>query len=207
MNFKPHQLYHFYNRGNNSQNIFFKEDNYIQFLKKVKKHLLPYSDILAWCLMPNHFHFLLYTNEKVVDVISTTLNGVKKTNPLSESIRIMLSSYSKLINSQENRTGSIFQQNSKAKNISEIEESENKTNQDYLFNCFNYIHQNPLQSDLVNLMEKWDFSSFKDYIGNRNGSLCNKKLANELIELPQNQTDFYNISYEIIDKEKEKYIL
>lgn len=56
-------LYHIYNQGNNRQKIFFSRDNYLYFLEKVNKLLLPYVDVIAWCLMPNHFHFLVYVKE------------------------------------------------------------------------------------------------------------------------------------------------
>ncbi len=59
MNFNEKEIYHIYNRGNNSQLIFFEKENYNHFLRLVKKFLLPNCEILAWCLMPNHFHFLI----------------------------------------------------------------------------------------------------------------------------------------------------
>jgi len=62
MIFEQGHLYHIYNQGNNRQRIFFSRENYLFFLDKVKKHILPYADILAWCLMPNHFHFMVHVN-------------------------------------------------------------------------------------------------------------------------------------------------
>ena len=55
MKFEPHTIYHIFNQGNNRQPIFFQERNYYFFLEKMKTHLLPYGDIIAYCLMPNHF--------------------------------------------------------------------------------------------------------------------------------------------------------
>ena len=63
MIFEKGYLYHIYNQGNNKQNIFYNRDNYLFFLKKVNVHILPYADVLAWCLMPNHFHLMLLVNE------------------------------------------------------------------------------------------------------------------------------------------------
>ena len=60
---EPNHIYHIYNQGNNRQKIFFNRENYLYFLKKVKQHILPYADILAWCLMPNHFHLLVAVRE------------------------------------------------------------------------------------------------------------------------------------------------
>jgi len=62
MQFEEGFLYHIYNQGNNRQKIFFNKENYLFFLKKIKTHITPYADILAWCLMPNHFHLMVSVN-------------------------------------------------------------------------------------------------------------------------------------------------
>jgi REP element-mobilizing transposase RayT len=56
-------FYHVYNRGNNKQPIFFERRNYIHFLSLFKKYLSGYADVYAYCLMPNHFHFLIKVKE------------------------------------------------------------------------------------------------------------------------------------------------
>ena len=56
--FLPDHYYHFYNRGNNRQSIFFQRDYYLYFLNGIKKYLCPYMDILAYCLLPTHYHIL-----------------------------------------------------------------------------------------------------------------------------------------------------
>ncbi|MFO7829476.1 MAG: hypothetical protein R6V23_12695 [Bacteroidales bacterium] len=63
MQFEEGFLYRIYNQGNNRQKIFFNKENYMFFLKKIKTHITPYADILAWCLMPNHFHFMVLVNK------------------------------------------------------------------------------------------------------------------------------------------------
>ena len=68
MEFEPGHLYHVFNRGNNSQKIFFTPANYLYFLNKVKTKILPHADILAWCLMPNHFHLMIHVNEKELGI-------------------------------------------------------------------------------------------------------------------------------------------
>lgn len=55
--------YHIFNRGINHQNIFYKERNYPYFLDLVKRHLTEYIDILAYCLLPNHFHMVIRIND------------------------------------------------------------------------------------------------------------------------------------------------
>jgi REP element-mobilizing transposase RayT len=56
--FLPDQYFHFFNRGNNRQAVFFERDNYIYFLHGIKKYLCDYVDIIAYCLMPTHYHIL-----------------------------------------------------------------------------------------------------------------------------------------------------
>ncbi len=62
-------LYHIYNQGNNNQIIFKKREDYLAFLYKTRTFLLSHCDILAYCLMPNHFHFLVNITEKSVEKI------------------------------------------------------------------------------------------------------------------------------------------
>ena len=167
MQFESSNLYHIYNRGNNKQPIFFNRNNYLYFLTKVKKYIAPNCDILAWCLMPNHFHFLIHANNNTEKIIKET---PLKINALTEGIRLLLSSYTQGINKQNNSIGNLFQQKTKFKCI-----TDGDTN--YGYTTFQYTHQNTLKAKLVTKLEDWEFSSFADYAGLRNGNLCNKELA------------------------------
>lgn len=187
MEFFENELYHIYNRGNNKQQIFFNPGNYLFFLTKIRKFICPYCDILAYCLMPNHFHLLVNADSRTTGI---KLIGGKECNVLSEGIKTLLSSYSQSINKQNSSTGSLFQQNTKAKHIP-------TTSNLYDLLCFHYIHQNPMKANLVEKMEHWEYSSFKDYCSLRNGTLCNKDLAIKLLDL--NMKTFYEDSYKIIN--------
>ena len=131
MNFQSEYLYHIYNRDNNSQLIFFNHENEVFFLRKVRKELLPYCDILAYCLMPTHFHFMVYVKNTVLNlnIGQTTPSGqtnycpigqTSSNHPLIKGISILLSSYTRAINIQEGRTGSLFQKKTKAKCLNPI---------------------------------------------------------------------------------------
>jgi REP-associated tyrosine transposase len=156
-------------------------------LHKVRFYIKPWCDILNYTLMPNHFHFTIYSD---IRTIATKKKGNQVRNVLSEGFRNLLSSYSQAINKQNKTTGSLFQQNTKSKYL---DESIN-----YASIAFHYVHQNALNAGLVSKMEEWEYSSFRDYIGFRNGTLCNKKLAFELLDL--NEETFYKDSYAVIDK-------
>ncbi len=187
MKFEPNQIYHVYNQGNNKQKIFFTPQNYHYFIGKMKKYLLPNAELLCFCLMPNHFHWLLYPNESGCHFKET--KSPQKQQNLSYSIGILLSSYTKAINNQEKRTGSLFRQNTKSKNgwINEFrtrkgekEEFSFLPTSPYPKKCFEYIHQNPVKAELVKTAEHWEFSSANDYYEKNKNSICNLKLAKDL---------------------------
>ena len=84
MNFAEGNIYHVYNRGNNSKTVFFDHENYMFFLEKIRTHILPHADILAWCLMPNHFHLMISVKQVEISeqVISDGLSeGFTQSEP------------------------------------------------------------------------------------------------------------------------------
>jgi REP element-mobilizing transposase RayT len=174
-NIYPNHIYHIYNRGNNKQRIFFKRENYLYFLHKIRTYVRPHCDILSYCLMPNHFHFLIYTTERTL-LDSKRNVGNLQMNVFSEGWQLLLSSYTKAINKQEGRTGSLFQQNTNSRQV-----SDDWMSLDYRLCCFSYIHLNPTAARLVNVPEDWEYSSYRDYIGLRNGTLCNIQLGYQLM--------------------------
>ncbi|MGI8950177.1 MAG: transposase [Chitinophagaceae bacterium] len=187
MRFNKDNLYHIYNRGNNKQQIYFSNTDYLNFLQKINENIKPYCNILAWCLMPNHFHLLIFTNEQTI--IEKKIGGLILQNLIC-GIKQLLSSYTKSINKKYNRTGNLFQQKTKAKQIN------NTSKINYALICFHYIHQNPWRAELANKIEDWEFSSFKDYMELRNGKLCNKNLAKELLDIDVRR--LYEESYQLI---------
>jgi len=181
MHLQPANLYHIYNRSNNKELLFSNREDYLFFLRKIRSYLIPHCDILNYCLMPTHFHFLLYLEQDVnIDLFRN-------------AVGVLLRSYTQAINKQNGRTGSLFQLHTKAKEVSEYE-----------FICFNYIHQNPFVGKQVKKMEDWEFSSFRDYLGLRDGTLCNKTLAEELLGIEWRVENFYKLSYRDIPEEKIK---
>ena len=147
------ECYHIYNRGNNQQTIFFNQDNYLFFIKKLRTQILPVGDILAYCLMPNHFHLIVHANENSIQERESF--GGKPMQELAYRIGTLQSSYAQAINKQNKTTGSLFQQKTKAKILSEDIEG-HKAN--YLDNCLLYVHYNPKEAGLVSDLSKWPFS-------------------------------------------------
>lgn len=182
------QIYHIYNQGNNQETIFKDDKDYISFLRRFRDRVLPHSEILCFCLMPNHYHFLIYTNQSSIEAIQL---GSIKTQALQNCFRILNSGYANEFNHKYHRTGSLFRQKTKFKLL-------DYRQNDYPFICFNYIHQNPMKAGLVEKMEDWQFSSFQDYLGNRNGTLCNFELASQVLDIQR--AEFYETPYSVINE-------
>jgi REP element-mobilizing transposase RayT len=167
MNLHPGQLHHFYNRGNNGEQVFYTPEHYHYFLRKVRTHLLPAGRLLAYCLMPNHFHLLFEPAE------------TDEAGALTQAaFGVVLGSYAQGLNKERGRTGSLFQKRTKAKLL------EAHTTPGYALTCLHYIHQNPYRAQLVAQLADWPYSSYRDYAGLREGTLCALDYGRHLLDLP-----------------------
>ncbi len=171
MKFLPNHIYHVYNQGNNQETIFKTSKDYLLFLKKVEALISPECEIMAYCLMPNHFHFLVMATERSAEPYRL---GNIDSNQLSNGFRLLLSEYAQDFNKANNRSGSLFRQKTKAKDLAESDQN------DASLSCFNYIHNNPSSANLVKMSKDWEFSSLKDYLELRDSTMCNQRLAYEL---------------------------
>jgi len=144
----PEQYYHIYNRGVADTQIFFQQRNWDFFLRRWRKYCpQKYADTIAYCLMPTHYHFLLYI--KIEDF------GDKVMQPF-------LVSYTKSINNQQGRFGHLFQGPFQNKLV----DTEN-----YLSHLTRYIHLNPVVAGYADSPADWDYSSYPEYAGLRDGTL------------------------------------
>ena len=219
MDFSKGQIYHVFNRSNDSTLVFPERENYLYFLSKINEFIRPHAEILAWCLMPTHFHLMIEVVKERIEVVIDPMTGVHRINyqdtdlthpmnsshrmspqlsakvrTLNDSIAIMLRSYTRAINKQFNKHGSLFQQHTKALCLTETQGISpayfnthfgmmgnlDLPETNYLNVCFNYIHMNPVNDRLFQNPEDWEFSSFRDYYCGRKGKLINWELAKEL---------------------------
>ena len=194
---EKNKLFHIYNQGNNREKIFYNERNYEYFLLKLKRYLLPYADILAWCLMPNHFHLMVYVREteKYISKNENSKNQKKRT--LNDSIGILLRSYTRAVNKQEDRSGSLFRSGTKAVPVNNLKSlmptlaitqntlllSSILSEKQYPQICFNYIHLNPVRAKLVKKSIEWKYSSAQDFYGKPKNKLTNIEVAQDFVEI------------------------
>ncbi|MBI2588985.1 transposase [Candidatus Saccharibacteria bacterium] len=155
----PEAFYHVYNRGLDKQLIFIDNTDYSVFLSLFKRYLANETvkdpsrrtyeklanevELLAYCLIPNHFHLLIYQIDSM---------GMPKL------VQRVLTSYSMYFNKKYKRTGPLFQDTYRASQISSDE---------YLQHVSRYIHLNPKN------WRHWDFSSLRYYQGSQKADWIN----------------------------------
>lgn len=83
----PETFFHIFNRGNKGINIFYQERNYSYFLKKFAKALSPYLDTYAYCLIPNHFHFLVRIKSESEILLAAKSDYKNVSKPMWNSIK------------------------------------------------------------------------------------------------------------------------
>lgn len=181
--FTNEQIYHAYNRGVEKRPVFTNKREYVRALDTIKLYrfadlpirlskflVIPAKerdelfkeivekhkklvDILAFCLMPNHFHFLL--RQKQNGGVSTFVSNV--TN-----------SYTKYFNVKHQRVGALFQGIFKAVWVED---------EDQLLHLSRYIHLNPVSSFLIKpeALQDYTWSSYSEYLGRSNGTICDTK--------------------------------
>ncbi|MBU1126405.1 MAG: transposase [Patescibacteria group bacterium] len=136
--FSKNQIYHVYNRGVDKRDIFKDERDFLQFIftisSKQETKDLKLVEILAYCLMNNHYHLVI---RQVAE------GGVSK---FMHKIGL---SHTKYFNGRTGRTGALFESTFKAREIE---------NDSYLFHVFRYIHLNPLKYFIPN----WKRDGVKD---------------------------------------------
>ncbi len=201
------EYYHIYNRGVAKQNIFLSDRYYVRFertidyykyasrKKKFSRYLLekfkpeiarpvlrpnqviPQVELVAYCLMPNHFHMIL---RQLLD------------DGISNFMRCLANSYTRYFNTVKQRVGPIFQGQFKAKLIN---------GESYLLHLSRYIHLNPNLTNLVQLgkLSTYKYSSLCQYIsGNPSGTLLvNPRIVTD--QFGNNKLSYKNFCFNTLD--------
>lgn len=198
-NFAPGEYYHIFNRGNAKMNIFRDADDHTFFLFRLKEYLFPEWNLrrapsaryersvfpeesfslVAYCLMPNHFHLLIGQNTDIsISTLMLRLSG----------------SYGKFFNKKYDRVGSIFQDQFKAVHVESNPQ---------LLHLSSYIHLNPITAGLETSLDTYPYSSYLEYAGLRKGTLCKREIILDQFKDSAEYAAFVLDSRETIERNKE----
>lgn len=123
---KHGKYYHIYNRGINSCTLFRDYRNFEYFLKLYESYIDPIAETFAWCLMKNHFHFVVRI-KNIPEIIP------QKIISPSQSFSNFFNAYTRAYNNSKNRHGALFERPFKRKQIEDDV---------YFQNAIVYIHNN-----------------------------------------------------------------
>ncbi|MCC5937547.1 MAG: transposase [Lunatimonas sp.] len=151
--FEPQGIYHVYNRAIGDEKLFKSNDNFLYFLEKFNFYLGDKVETLAYCLIPNHYHFLIKVNSDISD------------DHLVKAFSDFQNSYSKSYNKVFSRNGSLVQRKFKRKKIK---------SEEYLTRIVIYIHQNPVKHQLTKRPFDWKYSSFQAYLSEKPSKVSRK---------------------------------
>jgi putative transposase len=166
----PDQYYHILNRAVGDEKLFRYHGNYLFFLRRFQKYILPIADIYCYCLLPNHFHFLIRikTEDEIVTLPGfTSLRSDRIAYKLSKQFSNLFNSYSKCYNTMYDRKGTLFMRPFKRLLIKDDH---------YLTKIVHYIHANPVQHGYCKSIPDWYYSSYNRILSKIPGSLQKKEV-------------------------------
>ena len=165
--YRPGHYYHIYNRGCNRQKIFANHGNYIFLLERINKYLAHYPvTVIAYCLMPNHYHLLLRPESE---------------DTLSPFIQRLFNSYTQAFNKQQNRTGTLFEGRARNRLVDSLE---------YVLHLCRYIHLNPVTAGLVSQPDEWIYSNYPEWVEKRDGILVDRQFIRQYFPTPADYREF-----------------
>jgi len=159
--------YHVYNRGCNREHIFANAGNYLFLLQRAKSFLAGYPlSVIAYCLMPNHYHFPLRSKED---------------GTLSPSIQRLFNSYTQAFNKQQERSGTLFEGRAKSLLVDTDE---------YVLHLCRYIHLNPVMAGLAAHPGEWPYSNYLEWVEQRGGTLVDRAFVRQYFPAPADYEAF-----------------
>ena len=156
----PDTVYHIYNYAVEEENLFRTDEQYIFFLKRYATYIHPVAKTYAYCLMPNHFHFLIKIRTR--DEISKNLQRSEKEDTLASSVMqqfaLLFNTYTKVYNRHYDRKGALFHSNTKSVAVQDKLQ---------LPGLVHYIHQNPIHHQYCQTLNEWYWSSYHTYLNTK----------------------------------------
>ena len=161
MKYQVGHYYHIYNRGAHRKDIFHEAENYFYLVSLFRKYINRYEvAVVAYCLMPNHYHLVIRQNEY------GDIGGFLKTS---------FNAYTQAMNKRYGHSGTLFQGQCKCKHVDSRE---------YCLRLVRYIHRNPLSSQMVSHLRDWMFSDYLEWIGIRTRLLADFELRDAFFKSP-----------------------
>lgn len=176
--------YHIYNRGAGKNDLFFSEMDYHDFLSKYIYYLYISAETYAYCVLRNHFHVLIRV--RTIDEQEEIFSSVKEKFPegtfygdcfdapkpflASKQFSHLMNSYTKSLNSRNNRTGTLVEGTFKRKKVIDERHFNHLT-------C--YIHRNPIHHGIIKDYSEYRFSSYNMILSERNTFLERAKLITQ----------------------------
>jgi len=167
MKYTEGHYYHAYNRGAHKKKIFLQRSSYLHLITLLAKYSFRYGvTVSAYCLMPNHYHFILKQNDSgsIGMFLKTTFNA-----------------YTQAINKRFGKSGTLFQGQVHVKPIE---------TDSYCLQVVRYIHLNPCAARLVAKPEDWEFSDYRKWIETRESSWADVSLRDAYFKSPLDYRKF-----------------
>lgn len=160
---EPGRIYHLFNRTIGKEKLFRSEENYHYFLRRLKDHILPVAQVLAYALLPNHFHLVVQvkTEEELKAYFTTSkkrtvYDNVALSDFLMERCSNWLNGYAKAYNKAFHRRGALF--------LDYTRRSLAETDDDITAFIY-YVHKNAVHHGLTTAIGLWPFDSYAAVIG------------------------------------------
>jgi putative transposase len=160
------QYFHIYNRGVNGEDLFKEKRNYYYFLEQYRFYCADVLETLAYCLLKNHFHLLVFVKENVEVVRQDGKEGMFRLNA-SKQLGHLFNSYAQSINKACNRTGPLFESPFERKLVDD---------ESYLTSVIYYINSNAQHHGFVTDLRDWEFSSYNAIIKNNSTVITTDKI-------------------------------
>ena len=176
--FYENSFYHVYNRVTHKESLFIDYSDRQFFLKQWDALLGAYVDTYSYCLMSNHFHFVIKVKEPDEDywecvktektvASNAYLSGDIDSNAfLEDQFKRFFSSYANKYNSKYERHGSLFQKRFKRIELPTLLSILNKI-------C--YVHHNPIHHHVETDYDAWEYSSYKAYVLDKPTKICKRE--------------------------------
>jgi putative transposase len=176
--------------------LFIEAKDYWNFMKRYSKYFSPYFETYAYCLIPNHFHFLVKVRSEeevkaaIVNEDTTAANNyLSGTSDLNSFIENQFSrcfsGLSMKYNNTHNRVGPLFKQGIKRVALNKYRTFKQQ---------MHYIHLNPTHHFLVKKIEDWPYSSYISYISDVKTQLPRQEVLDKF-EGVENFISFHKTPY------------